>query len=192
MKKQIEKIFSDSVNVINNSLINQISIEASVNLILTCLKNNKKIVLFGNGGSAADAQHIAAEFVGRFNKERKSLPAISLSTDSSILTSIGNDYSFESIFSRQCESIVHDGDVVIGISTSGNSKNVLNGLSFAKKLGAKTIGLLGNDGGKIGKIVDISITVPSNSTPRIQEAHRVIYHIICELVELDIVNSNIE
>jgi len=183
MKKQIEKIFEESSQIVKDSMINLIQIEASVKLIQRCLKNNRKVILFGNGGSAADAQHIAAELIGRFNKNRKSIPAISLTTDTSILTSIGNDYSFEFIFSRQCESLVNDGDVVVGISTSGNSKNVINGLKIAKKFGAKTIGLLGNKGGKISKIVDISIIIPSNSTPRIQEAHRTVYHIICELVE---------
>jgi len=189
MKKQIEKIFEESSQIVKDSMINLIQIEASVKLIQRCLKNNRKVILFGNGGSAADAQHIAAELIGRFNKNRKSIPAISLTTDTSILTSIGNDYSFEFIFSRQCESLVNDGDVVVGISTSGNSKNVINGLKIAKKFGAKTIGLLGNKGGKISKIVDISIIIPSNSTPRIQEAHRTVYHIICELVENSIFDN---
>ena len=119
----------------------------------------------------------------RFNYERKSLPAIALTTDSSILTSISNDYSFDQVFSRQCESIVSKNDVVIGISTSGNSINVKNGLKIAKKRGAKTIGLLGNNGGNIKSIVDCPIIIKSNSTPRIQEVHRVISHLICDLVE---------
>ena len=189
MKKQIEKIFEESSKIVKDSVTNSKTIEASVKLILECLKKNRKIILFGNGGSAADAQHIAAELISRFNKNRKSIPAISLTTDTSILTSIGNDYSFEFIFSRQCESLVTVGDVAIGISTSGNSKNVINGLKTAKKFGAKTIGLLGNKGGKISKMVDIPIIIPSNSTPRIQEAHRTVYHIICELVE-DSISSN--
>ena len=158
-------------------------IEKSVNVIVDCLQNGNKIVLFGNGGSAADAQHIAAELIGRFSKERKSYPAISLTTDSSILTALGNDYSFDTIFSRQCESLVLPNDVVIGISTSGNSINIKKGLITAKKNGAITIGLLGNKGGTIKNFVDIKIIVASSSTTRIQEAHRVIYHIICENVE---------
>jgi D-sedoheptulose 7-phosphate isomerase len=183
MKKEIEILFNQSSKIISDSIINLNEIEQSVNLILECLNNDHKVILFGNGGSAADAQHIAAELISRFKKDRKSLPAISLTTDTSILTSIGNDYSFDLIFSRQCESLVNMGDVVIGISTSGKSKNILNGLNTAKKMGAHTIGLLGNSGGDIFKIVDISIIIPSNSTPRIQEAHRTVYHIICELIE---------
>ena len=145
-------------------------------------------MLFGNGGSAADAQHIAAELIGRFCKERKSYPAIALTTDSSILTALGNDYSFDSIFSRQCENLVLPNDVVIGISTSGNSINVKKGLIEAKKNQAVTIGLLGNNGGVIKDNVDIQIIVGSSSTPQIQEAHRVIYHIICENVENLMIN----
>ena len=158
-------------------------VEESIKVIIQCFKKGNKVVLFGNGGSAADAQHIAAEFVGRFQLNRKSYPALALTTDTSILTSLANDYSYDIVFSRQCESLVSKGDVVIGISTSGNSKNVLNGLKKAKEKGAKTIGLLGNNGGEIKDIVDISIVVPSKHTPQIQEVHRVIYHIICDYVE---------
>ena len=167
----------------NNSKNLQSEIKNCIGIILESLKNDKKIVLFGNGGSAADAQHIAAEFVGRFSLERKSYPAIALTTDSSIITSISNDYSFEQIFSRQCESIVSKDDIVVGISTSGNSLNVKNGLITYKKIGAKTIALLGNEGGEIKSIVDHSIIVQSSSTPRIQEVHRVISHLICDIVE---------
>ena len=179
----IQQIIQDGKEVISsiNDIIDEI--DDSIRLLLDCIKKDGKIILFGNGGSAADAQHIAAEFVGRFKIERISMPAIALTTDSSILTSIGNDYSFELIFSRQCESLVQEGDVVIALSTSGNSINVLNGVKMAKKKKAKIIGLLGNSGGKISELSDVSIIVNSNSTPRIQEAHRVIYHIICEIVE---------
>ena len=145
----IKEIFDDVSQLINNSIQLESKITNCINILIECLKKDKKIILFGNGGSAADAQHIAAEFVGRFNMERKSYPAIALTTDSSIITSIGNDYSFDQIFSRQCESLVIKDDVVIGISTSGNSINVKNGLITAKKNGAKTIGLLGNTGGEI-------------------------------------------
>ena len=179
----IQQIIQDGEEVISsiNDIIDEI--DDSIRLLLDCIKKDGKIILFGNGGSAADAQHIAAEFVGRFKIERISMPAIALTTDSSILTSIGNDYSFELIFSRQCESLVQEGDVVIALSTSGNSINVLNGVKMAKKKKAKIIGLLGNSGGKISELSDVSIIVNSNSTPRIQEGHRLIAHIICEIVE---------
>ena len=185
----IQDFFDDSSQLIKTSSHLAPKIMDSVNLITKSLQNGKKIVLFGNGGSAADAQHIAAEFVGRFNLERKSLAAIALTTDSSILTSISNDYSFDLVFSRKCESIVSKNDVVIGISTSGNSINVKNGLKTAKKNGAKTIALLGNNGGNIRTTVDCPIIVKSKSTPRIQEVHRVISHLICDLVEQNLVKE---
>ena len=186
------------MNSINHEIINTIKessdlilgaeklsgkIENAINEIIKCFSTGNKIIIFGNGGSAADAQHIVAEFIGRFQKERKSLPAIALTTDSSIITSLSNDYSYDIIFSRQCESLVSKGDVVLGISTSGNSKNVEEGIKTAKKRGAVTIGLLGGNGGTINNIVDISIVVKSTNTARIQEVHRVIYHIICGIVE---------
>jgi len=183
LDEDIRKIISESSNLIQSSIDLSEKIESSVNEIVECLKKGNKIIIFGNGGSAADAQHIAAELIGRFQKERQSLPAISLTTDSSIITSLANDYSFDVIFSRQCESIVLKGDVVLGISTSGNSKNVENGIVASKKKGAVTIGLLGADGGTIKNFVDISIQIPSKNTARNQEVHRVVYHIICELVE---------
>ena len=185
----IKDSFISSSEIIKNSVSLSKIIQDSVLLVTDTIKNGNKIILFGNGGSAADAQHIAAELIGRFKLERQSYPAISLSTDTSIITSLGNDYSFDVIFSRQCESLVQKNDLVIGISTSGNSKNVENGLKTSKKLGAKTIGLLGNNGGKIGDIVDIAITVNSSSTDRIQEAHRTIYHIICDASEQIITNQ---
>ena len=188
MKKEIEEKILRSSSIIKESISLSSDIEEAITIIVNCLKNGNKIILFGNGGSAADSQHIAAELIGRFKLERKSFPAIALTTDSSILTSLSNDYSFDTVFSRQCEGLVKDGDVIIGISTSGNSKNVYNGLITAKKFGGYTIGLLGNEGGSISKIVDISIIVDSKSTPRIQEAHRTIYHIICELVEKKLAN----
>ena len=179
----IKEIFDDVSQLINNSIQLESKITNCINILIECLKKDKKIILFGNGGSAADAQHIAAEFVGRLKKKQKSYPAIALTTDSSIITSIGNDYSFDQIFSRQCESLVIKDDVVIGISTSGNSINVKNGLITAKKNGAKTIALLGNGGGEIKLIVDHPVIVESNSTARIQEVHRIISHIICDIVE---------
>ena len=180
---EIIKTITESSNLILNSKKLSEKIEKAVNEIIKCFSTQNKIVIFGNGGSAADAQHIVAEFIGRFQKERKSLPAIALTTDSSIITSLANDYSYDIVFSRQCESLVSKGDVVIGISTSGNSKNVEKGIKTAKSMGAVTIGLLGGDGGIINSIVDIPIVVESTNTARIQEVHRVIYHIICGIVE---------
>ena len=185
MKKKnnnIDNIFESSSNVMLDSKKLSRPIENSVTLITKSIKNGNKI-LFGNGGSATDAQHMAAEFVGRFMKERKSFPAIALSTDSSIITAIGNDYSFERIFSRQAESLVKKGDVIIAISTSGNSKNILKGIKTSKNLGAKIISLTGKNGTKMKLNSDIFLNVPSTVTSRIQEVHRTIIHIICEMVE---------
>ena len=189
MRKDIEDIFQSSIETIKKSSELSEDIEKSIDVIVNSLKNGNKIILFGNGGSAADAQHISAELIGKYNLERESFPAISLTTDTSILTAVSNDYSYEKIFSRQCESLVTKGDVVIGISTSGNSRNVLNGLITSKKNNAVLIGLLGNNGGQMKNIVDIPLVVESTSTPRIQEAHRVIYHIICEMVEKKLVEK---
>jgi len=183
MIKEIEDSILESSKIIQESTKLSEHIQSSINLILDCLNRGNKIIIFGNGGSAADAQHIASEFIGRFKLERKSIPAISLSTDSSILTSIGNDYSFDQIFSRQCEGLVKSGDISIGISTSGNSNNVKFGLKTSKEKGALTIALLGGDGGNIKNDVDISLIVNSKDTAKIQEVHRVIYHIICNIVE---------
>lgn len=181
--KKIESSFKSSSKLINDSAKLSSIIHKSIEIICDSLNNGNKVVIFGNGGSAADAQHIAAELIGRFKLERKSLPAIALTTDTSVLTSLSNDYSFDLVFQRQCEGLILKGDIVIGISTSGNSKNIENGIRTAKNMGAITIGLLGNKGGSIKKLVDIPIVVNSSSTSQIQEVHRVIYHIICENVE---------
>lgn len=149
----------------------------------TCLQNGGKILLMGNGGSAADCQHIAAEIVGRYKRERKGLPAIALTTDSSILTSVGNDYGFEHIFARQIEALCSEGDVVIGISTSGNSANVVAGIETARGLGAHTVGLTGTGGGRLADLCDAILAMPSGDTPRVQEAHILIGHILCDLIE---------
>jgi D-sedoheptulose 7-phosphate isomerase len=183
MNDLIERKILESAEIIKESAQLSKKIENAVIEIYNSLIHGKKIYLFGNGGSAADAQHIAAELIGRYKIERKSIPAVSLTTDTSILSSLSNDYSFETIFSRQCESLVEKNDIVIAISTSGNSKNVINGINTAKIKGAKIIGLLGNNGGEIKNLVDIPIIVNSSSTDKIQEVHRVIYHIICELIE---------
>jgi D-sedoheptulose 7-phosphate isomerase len=155
----------------------------AIEIIEKSIKSGGKLLIFGNGGSAADAQHLAAEFVNRYLKERDAFPAIALTTDASILTSVGNDSSFEDIFSRQIEALGKKGDVAWGLSTSGRSKNIIKALRKAKSLGLKTIGFTGRDGGEVEKIVDCNINVPSTSTPRIQEVHITIGHIICELIE---------
>lgn len=152
-------------------------------LLVDSLDKGKKVLLFGNGGSAADAQHVAAEFVGRFAFDRPALPALALSVNTSCVTAIGNDYGFDLVFSRQIEALARPGDVAIGISTSGNSPNVLHGFSAARKIGLATVALAGCTGGKMKNAVDYCICAPSNETPRIQECHILIGHIISELVE---------
>jgi D-sedoheptulose 7-phosphate isomerase len=159
------------------------SLEIAANLCIDGLKNGGKILIFGNGGSAADAQHIAAELVGRYKVERRGLPAIALTTDTSALTSIGNDYGFDFVFSRQVEALATKNDVVIGISTGGSSINVINGLSIAKQLGCKTIGLSGRNGGEMNALCDINLVVPAEDTPRIQEMHILIGHSLCHLID---------
>ncbi len=155
-------------------------------LITHCLRSGGKLLFFGNGGSAADAQHLAAEFVGRFQIERHPLPAMALTTDSSILTAVGNDYGFDQIFTRQVQALGRPGDVAIGISTSGNSPNVTSAIKQAAKQDLKTIGLAGKDGGSLAKAVDVSIVVASTNVARVQECHITIGHILCELVENDL------
>ena len=151
--------------------------------IVDILRGGGKLLIMGNGGSASDAQHIAAEFVGRCLKERKGLPAIALNTDTSVLTAVGNDYGYEEVFRRQVEALGIPGDLVWGISTSGNSENIYRALEFSQQAKLKTVALLGCDGGKVRKVADFCIVVPSNDIPRIQEAHITIGHIICEQVE---------
>lgn len=162
---------------------NVVRIAKIVDVITEALKGGKKILLFGNGGSAADAQHLAAEFVNRFIIERPPLPAIALSTDTSVITSIGNDYDFSDIFAKQIRAIGHAGDVALGISTSGSSSNVIKAFEVAKKLDMITIALTGKDGGDAGKIADYALNVPSNSVPRIQEVHITVGHTICQMVD---------
>ena len=183
---QINEIFQESSQVILHSkkLSNEISI--MIKLIIKSLQRGNKIIIFGNGGSATDAQHMAAEFIGRFMKDRKSFPAIALTADSSIITAIGNDYSFEKIFSRQLESLVKKNDVIIAISTSGKSKNIIHEINTGKKLDAKIISLTGNFTSEMKKSSDIIISVPSSITSRIQEVHRTIIHIICQIVEQEL------
>jgi D-sedoheptulose 7-phosphate isomerase len=184
MEDHIVKIFKESSQLketfVNENLSKVVRV---VDAITGALKAGNKILIFGNGGSAADAQHIAAEFVNRFIIERPPLPAIALSTDTSVITSIGNDYDFSEIFSKQIRAIGQAGDVAWGISTSGKSPNVIKALEVAKKMGLITIGLTGRDGGDIARMVDHSLDVSSNSTPRIQEVHITVSHVICEMVD---------
>lgn len=150
-----------------------------------CIKNGGKILIMGNGGSAADAQHIAAEIVGRFKKERKGMAAIALTTDTSILTSVGNDYGYDYIFARQIEALCRPEDLVIGITTSGNSANVVRAMEAAKEVGATTVGLTGGTGGKLTALCDYNLIMPSSVTARIQEAHIFVGHSLCEILESD-------
>lgn len=185
MEDYIIKTFKESNrvkdNFINENLTKLVSV---INAIINALKEGNKILIFGNGGSAADAQHLAAEFVNRFIIERPPLPAIALTTDTSVITSIGNDHDFSEIFSKQIRAIGQSGDIAWGISTSGNSINVLKGLEMAKKIGLTTVAFTGKSGGEIAKIVDFSIHVSSSNTARIQETHIMAGHIICEMVDM--------
>ena len=184
MEDYIIKIFRESSQV-NEAFVNDNlnRIVAVVEVVTAALKAGNKILLFGNGGSAADAQHLAAEFVNRFMIERPPLPAIALTTDTSVITSIGNDYDFAEIFSKQIRAIGQRGDIAWGMSTSGASVNVVKGLETAKKIGMVTIGLTGRDGGDVARIVDHTLNVSSTSTPRIQEVHITVGHVICEMVD---------
>lgn len=186
MKNNIVAQIKDSINVKNQMLENENYIELIItisNNIIDAYKNNKKILLCGNGGSAADAQHIAAELVSRFKLERKGLPAIALTTNTSVLTAIGNDYNYDCIFEKQVEAFGQEGDILIAISTSGNSNSIIQSIIKAKDLGLKTISFLGKNGGTCKDYADINFIVPSDDTPRIQEAHIMIGHIICDIVE---------
>lgn len=161
-------------------------IQEILEALLEALSAGNKVILFGNGGSAADSQHIAGELVSKFRRERRALPAIALTTDTSILTSIANDFSFEQVFARQIEALGVPGDIALGISTSGNSANVLHALRLARKMGLVTIGFTGEDGGELKDAVDFCFRVPSNSTPRIQEMHITVAHTLCELIEMEL------
>jgi len=158
--------------------------------ISKAFKNDRKLMLCGNGGSAADAQHIAAEFVNRFLLDRHPLPAMALTTDTSIITSVANDYRYEDVFSKQIQALGIEGDILLAISTSGNSKNILSAIMTAKEKGLYTVGLIGGDGGKMLTLVDLSLVVVSNETPRVQETHILAGHLICELVEYILFQKN--
>ncbi len=187
MKEKIKSIIQESIAVQKSALVTQISvIEKAGRLMISCLKKGGKIILFGNGGSAADCQHIAAELVGRFGKDRHALAAISLTTDTSVITSLANDYSYETVFARQVQAIGKSADVAFAISTSGNSENVLEAAKASRKIGSKIIVMTGSKGGRLAAIADVCVKVPSDVTARIQEAHILIGHILCQLIEDDI------
>jgi D-sedoheptulose 7-phosphate isomerase len=184
MENIILKRFKESSEVKTRFLKENLSkLLDLIKLIAQTFEAGNKIFFFGNGGSAADAQHLAAEFVNRYVIDRPPLPAIALTTDTSILTSISNDFAFNEIFAKQLRAIGKEGDVAIGISTSGNSSNVVKAFEVAKEMGIKTVALSGNDGGVLAKMADVSLVVSSTSTPRIQETHILIGHILCEMVE---------
>lgn len=180
----IENVINEHIDAV--TLLKRNNIVEINNMAEICkqaILNGNKILLCGNGGSAADSQHIAAEFVGRFVKERKGLPSIALTTDTSILTAIGNDYGYDEIFRRQVEALGNFGDVLIGISTSGNSKNVIKAFEFAKDKGLKVLALTGRNDSKMSEIADVTVKVPAKVTARVQECHIMIGHIICEYID---------
>jgi D-sedoheptulose 7-phosphate isomerase len=184
MKQTIEREFQlhlETIQAVMNNM--EADLEKAATLVVEVLKRGNKVLLCGNGGSAADAQHIAAELVGRYKIERRGLPAIALTTDTSALTAIGNDYGYKRIFDRQVEALVNEGDLLIGISTSGDSLNVLSALLLAKDMGAKTLGFTGKGGGKMNYACDVNLVVPSDDTPRIQEMHILFGHIICQIID---------
>ena len=184
MKNIVERGFVESIEAKQRSLKNnRESLIRAATLIVEAFNNESKLLIFGNGGSAADAQHIAAEFVNRFMIERPPLPAMALTTNTSILTSVGNDYSFDDIFSKQIKALGMEGDVAWGISTTGGSANVLAGLRVARDRGLRTIGMTGSDHGKMSEVVQVLLEVDATNTARIQECHITMAHIICELVD---------
>ncbi|MEW6101807.1 MAG: D-sedoheptulose 7-phosphate isomerase [Candidatus Omnitrophota bacterium] len=184
MRERIKEIILESIQVKEELLRNHVGkILEIAKIMLDTLKKGGKVILFGNGGSASDCQHIAAELIGRFKKDRSALAAIALTTNTSVLTSLANDYGYEIVFSKQIEALGNKNDVAIGISTSGKAKNVACGIKQAKKMGIKTIALTGGDGGDLAKLADVSLIVPSGITARVQESHITIAHIICELIE---------
>ncbi len=186
MENEIIDILKENIKI-KEDLKSQSSLIIKISkTIIEAYKKGKKVVLFGNGGSAADAQHISTEFVGKFYIERESLPALALTTNTSSITATANDFGYDKVFERQVSSLVNDGDIVIGISTSGNSPNVIMGLEKAKEKGAITIGFTGQKENKIEKITNYCLKVPSTDTPRIQEGHITVGHIICYLVEKEL------
>jgi D-sedoheptulose 7-phosphate isomerase len=193
LEKTIEKILAESVKVKEEFIKkNTSNLTLVAEKIASVFTNDRKLLLCGNGGSAADAQHIAAEFINRFLLERPSLPAMALTTDTSIITSIANDYSFNEVFSKQVKALGMDGDILMAITTSGDSENILSAVRAARLQGMYTIGLLGKGGGKVAKMVDMALVVNSDATPRIQETHILAGHIICQLVDHILFQNHLE
>jgi len=183
MDKIINKSIDNHFNALSQLKENLPVIKKISGLFVSALRANGKIIFMGNGGSAADSEHLTAELVGRFKKNRKAFAAVSLSSNICVITAIGNDYGFDEIFSRQVEAIANKNDLIVAISTSGESQNVIKAVVKAKELGVKTVGFLGKHGGKLKSLVDISLVIPTEDTPRIQEMHILAGHIICEIVE---------
>lgn len=194
MLNYIKNQITDSRDTKSKLLENQKFLDTLESVAKACVslyKSKKKTILAGNGGSAADAQHIAAELVGRYGFDRPSIPSLALTTDTSNLTAIGNDYGYDAVFSRQLEGMGQEGDLFIGISTSGNSKNVINAFHSAKKMGITTVALVGRDGGEMARLADHAIIIPSNETPRIQESHILVGHIICDIIEKELFGEGV-
>lgn len=190
IKNQIQASIDTKQNILKDTALMETIAQVGRECV-ELYRNGKKTLLAGNGGSAADAQHIAAELVGRYGFDRPSIPSIALTTDTSNLTAIGNDYGYDKVFSRQMEGMGSEGDLFIGISTSGNSVNIINAITAAKAKGVKTVALVGRDGGEMARIADIAIIVPSNDTPRIQESHILIGHMICDIIEKELFGNGI-
>lgn len=190
IREQIQASIDTKQNILKDEALMQTIAQVGRECV-SLYKSGKKTLLAGNGGSAADAQHIAAELVGRYGFDRPSIPSIALTTDTSNLTAIGNDYGYDKVFSRQMEGMGSEGDLFIGISTSGNSVNIVNAINAAKEKGVKTVALVGRDGGEMAHIADYAIIVPSNDTPRIQESHILIGHMICDIIEKELFGDGI-
>ena len=189
MKDYIEARMRDTVKTLEATLAQSDVVVKMAERLIDCVRGGGKVLVCGNGGSAADAQHIAAELVGRLARERRAIPAIALTTNSSILTAIGNDYGYEHIFARQVEALASKGDVLIAISTSGNAANVLAAVDAARTLGCHTLALTGGTGGKLKSAADLALVAPSNKTWHIQEVHITVGHILCDLVEKSITDE---
>ncbi|MDD5716634.1 MAG: D-sedoheptulose 7-phosphate isomerase [Sulfuricurvum sp.] len=194
MKNYIIRQIADSAATKQAILDNDALLETIVTVAKACVdvyRQGKKTILAGNGGSAADAQHIAAELVGRYGFDRPSIPSLALTTDTSNLTAIGNDYGYDKVFSRQLEGMAQEGDMFIGISTSGNSQNIINAFESAKDRDVTTVALVGRDGGKMAAMADYAIIIPSQATPRIQESHILIGHILCDIIEKELFGGGV-
>ncbi len=189
MNEDIRGFVDESINTISLLYEQQEPISLAAEKIYERLAAGNKLLIFGNGGSAADAQHIAGELVGKFNEERKGLAALALTTNTSVLTALSNDYSFSRVFARQVESLANLGDILWGISTSGDSKNIIEALKIGRTIGTYNLSLTGRNGGQLKELSDLNINIHSYNTARIQEAHRVVYHIICEIVEKKVAHS---